>query len=136
MDLQNALTTLDETAHETPEERAKRLEATATEHEVSESALYETERAIRAAVRREAEANPGRVDQTLAQVRAFAPMLGIHPEDAEDVATVDTAVNLVGQTALADPAKVAQGVRRLDAIFTETGLYDELGTPEPEGLDP
>jgi hypothetical protein len=133
MNLDNALQTLQESAHETPEERANRLARTAAEHDVAEGTLYDVERDLRLAVRDEAEANRGRVDQTISQLQAFAPMLGLHPEDAADLLTVDNGASVLGQVLVGNPTDVARAIRRVDAVFREHGLYEELGTPAPEG---
>jgi response regulator RpfG family c-di-GMP phosphodiesterase len=132
MNFDNALQTLQESAHETPEERANRLAQTATEHDVAEETLYDVERALRAAVREEAMAHSGRVDRTKAQLQSLAPMLGLHPEDAADLLTVDNSASVMSQVLVGNPTDTARAVRRVHAVFREHGLYEELGTPEPE----
>jgi len=124
-------------ADETDEERANRLTDAADQSGATTETLYHVEQDVRRLARHHLRENEQTVAQAKMQATAFAPALGLDPESAEEIANVDTVVNLVGQYALARPRVAALAVRSLHETFDRNGLYEELGTeaPTPAELD-
>jgi len=129
MDMMQQLAMLASQANETPEQRADRLEEAAAESAVDADTLYDVEQDLRRLARERRDANPEKAQQIEAMAQQFAPMLGIDPSQADEIA-----IKLGGQFATARPRATATIVRSLHEVFDERGLYDELDGVETPAL--
>lgn len=125
-------------ANETDEERADRLTEAAGSAGVDPETLYLVECDVRGFGQHAAQQHPEKVEQIQQLASGYAPMLGMDPEQAGDLASIDTALSLLGQYATAKPDVTAYVVRALHESFERRGLYNELGTeaPAPGELQP
>jgi len=134
MDLMQQIALLASQADETAAERAERLEQAGAEADVDPEILYDVEEDLRRLAREQRNANPEKMEQIEAFAQQFAPMLGIDPSEADELA-----LKLATQLAMGKPEVTATIVRSLHHVFSERGLYDELDgvqTPAlPEGDD-
>jgi hypothetical protein len=132
MDLMQQIALLASQADETAEERAERLEQAGAEADVGPETLYDVEEDLRRLAREQRDLNPEKMEQIEAFTQQFAPMLGIPPDKADELA-----IKLATQLAMDKPETTATIVRSLHQVFSERGLYNELDgvqTPAlPEG---
>jgi len=117
-------------AQETDEQRAERLSESATDAGCDPETLYAVEQDLRGFARHMNDQHSDTVRELENRLQAFAPMLGVPPETAQDLGP-DTAIKLGGQIATARPTHTALLVKTLHESFQRQGLYDELGTETP-----
>jgi hypothetical protein len=129
-ELISKIASIAEEADETENERADRLTDAATAADVDPVTLMAVEEDVRGIGRLAAERNGEKVAQAEQQLGAFAPMLGLDPETAENL-NAETFINLLGQFAVERPGATALTVRTLHESFERNDLYDELGTETP-----
>ncbi len=120
-----------EQADESEDERVNRLRENADAVGADPTTLFDVEEDARGLVRLLTERNSETVEDLQLGATAVAPMLGLNPEDAEEVVDPEVAAALVGQMLTSDPEKLALLVYSLHEILRRNGLYDELGTEPP-----
>jgi len=139
MQLMTQLSMMAAEAEESTEERVERLETVAEDSAVDENTLYDAEEEIRRYVKHRLENLDGEEREKVDELKQQAPaMLGVPPEDVEDVVAVIAARMIV-----AKPERVASIVNGLDTILHRSDLYEEVDAeapspddlPEPVDLD-
>lgn len=125
------ITMIAQQANETDEQRATRLSEAASGAECDSTTLYEVEQDLRGLARHYAAQNPEKLAEVRSLGQMYAPSMGMDPDAAEQVLSVDTAAALLGQYATRRPDLTALLVKSLHESFERRGLYDELGTETP-----